>query len=249
MNLINLFIIGIINFVVVYFFNLTGGIGMVIRPLLIFFGIPPQIAIGTSRVSAIVGNIISLKILNKSKKIDWKLVFKLSPIFISGWLFGIFIITSINDYYLNKIIGILLIIIVIFIIIKKDIGIAKWKPILGKYHLLISWPLMFISGSLLVIAGWIWPLNRILLILGYGKTYIESAAIQKAINFSQTIVTTIVFIFMFFIDWKVLITLIISSGIGTYFGTKFALKKGNKFLQYILIIVIFISAIKLIFFT
>ena len=241
--------IGLINIVVVSLFTLSGGIGLVMRPLLIFLGVPPQITIGTSRVSAIPGSIIAQRILHKSKKIDWKLVFWLAPMHIAGGLFGIFVIVSLDDFLLKKIIGILLLLGGILLLIKRKAGLTKAKTSLGKLHFLISWPIMFVLGSLLVIIGGVGPLGRLLFIFGYGKTHIEAAAIKKAINFWQTIITSVIFIGLMLVDWWLLITLSVSSFLGSIIGTKFVLKKGEKYLQTLLLLIIFVSAIKLIFFT
>jgi uncharacterized membrane protein YfcA len=249
MDFITLLFIGLINLIAVSLFTLSGGIGLTMRPVMIFFGVPPQITIGTSRVSAIPGSIITQRILHKSRKIDWKLVFLLAPMHVAGGLLGIFVITTVNDVVLKKIIGCLLLVGGAIILIKKRVGLKQTKAILGKFHLLISWPIMFILGTLLVIVGGMGPLSRLLFIFGYGKTHIEAAAIQKAINFWQTSITAFFFIGMLLVDWLLLIALIISGTAGSYIGTKIVLKKGEKYLQSLLLTVIFVSAIKLIFFT
>ena len=108
---------------------------------------------------------------------------------------------------------------------------------------------MFVLGTLLILVGGVGPLGRLLFIFGYGKTHIEAAAIQKAINFWQTIITTFIFIGMLLVDWLLLIVLVISSTLGNYIGTKFVIRKGEKYLQILLLLVIFVSAVKLILFT
>jgi uncharacterized protein len=249
MEILTLLLIGLANLIVVSLFTLSGGIGLVMRPIIMFFGVSPQVTIATSRVSAIPGSILAQKVLHKSKKIDWKLVALLAPMHVAGGLLGILVITSLETILLKKIMGCLLLVGGAILIIKKQVGLKKAKSTLGKLHLLVSWPIMFILGTLLVIVGGTGPLGRLLFIFGYGKTHIEAAAIQKAINFWQTIITTVIFIGMMLVDWLLLAALIISSTLGNYIGTKFVLKKGEKYLQSLLLTVIFVSAIKLIFFT
>ena len=249
MDFFTLVIIGIINLIVVSLFALSGGIGLVMRPLMIFFGVPPQITIGTSRVSGIPGGLIAQLVLHKSKMIDWKLVFILAPINVLGGLLGIYIIVSLNDVLLKQIIGVLLIFAGLSFIFSKNIGLKKSRPRLGKFHYLVSGPIILVLGSFLVIVGGSGPLAKLLFIFGYGKTYIGAAGIHKAINFWQTIITTFFFIALLLVDWLLLLVLVITSSIGTYVGTKFVLRKGERYLQVLLVLVIFASAIKLIFFT
>ena len=248
MDLLVLLIIGLANLMAVSLFTMSGGIGLVIRPIMLFFGVPPQIMIGTVRVSSILGSVVSQSVLQKAKKIDWYLVILLALPNILGGLFGIYIITSLDQLLLKQIIGVLLILVGLFLIIKKDIGVKRVKAKLGKLHYLISYPIMFILGFLLLVVGGTGFLSRLFFIFGYGKTYIEAAAVQKAINFWQTLVTTFVFIFLAIIDWPLLVILLLSSALGNYIGTKFVLKSGEKYLRVLLLIVVFISGIKLAFF-
>lgn len=249
LSLLALLFIGFANLIVVSLFTLSGGIGLVMRPIIMFLGVPPQITIATSRVSAIPGSIVAQIILHKSKKIDWKLVFWLAPVHVAGGLLGIYIMSSLDDILLKKIIGILLILGGILIIVKKNVGLKHSMPLLKKFHFLVSWPIIFILGTLLVLVGGVGPLSRLLFIFGYGKTQIEAAAIQKAINFWQTIITTFIFIALLLVNWLLLLVLVISSTLGNYIGTKFVIRKGEKYLQILLLLIIFASAIKLIFFT
>ena len=225
MDTLILILLGILNFVIVSLFALSGGIGLVMRPILIFFGVPPQVTIGTARVSAIPGSILTQIVLHSSKKIDWKLVFLLAPMHIVGGLLGIFVIVSLDDIVLKRVIGVLLFFAGMVLVFKKELGIKKAEAKLGRLHLWISIPIIFVLGTLLVVVGGIGPLGRLLFILGYGKTHIEAAAIQKAINFWQTVITAVIFITLALVDWWLLLVLSVSSLLGSYVGTKFVLKK------------------------
>ena len=123
MDPITLTIIFFANLFAVSLFTLSGGIGLVMRPIIMFLGVPPQITIATSRVSAIPGSIVAQRVLHKSKKIDWKLVFWLAPMHVAGGLLGIFIMTSLDDILLKKIIGVLLLLGGALIIIKRKVGL------------------------------------------------------------------------------------------------------------------------------
>lgn len=248
MDLLIILLIGVLNFIVVSLFTLSGGIGLIMRPIMLFLGVPPLIMIGTARTSAIPGNIVAQIVLNKAKKIDWKLVALLAVPSVFGGLLGIFIITSLNDYLIKQLIGIALLVVGTMFLVKKDYGLKHVKPHLGKLHMFISVPLVMILGVLLVLVGGIGPIARLLYIFGYGKTHIEAAAIQKAINFWQTIITAVFFAIMMYIDWILLLVLMVSSTLGNYIGARFVLKKGEKYLRMLLILVVFVSAIKLIFF-
>lgn len=249
MDIITLLVIGIISTLVIFLFTLSGGIGLILRPMIMFFGVPPDVTIASSRLSAIPGNIISIFMLNKSKKINWRLALTLAPIYVVGGFLGIFIIINFEETILKQIIGFLLIIAGILISLKKQIGIKKSESRLGKRHYLMSYPILFVAGVFLVLIGGIGPLTRLLFVFGYGQTYIEAAATQKVINFAHTIITAFFFIYFSLVDIWLLITLVIATIIGTYTGTRYGLKKGERYIRILLLVIIFASAVKLIIFT
>jgi len=57
-----------------------------------------------------------------------------------------------------------------------------------------------------------------------------------------------VFILAGIINYLFAITLMISSGVGSYLGATYAIKKGEKWVRNLFIIIIAIMAIKLLFF-
>ncbi len=244
----SLLIIGVLNLFVVSVLTMSGGIGLVMRPFMIFLGVTPAIVIGTSRVSAIPGSILSQIILHKSRKIDWRLVRLLVVAGVLGSLIGVYIITSLPEQALKRAIGVTLLIGAGAMLLSHDHGLRTTKPMLNKLHWLVSIPSILIAGVLLVLVGGMGSLTRLLYIFGYGKTHIEAAATQKAINFWQTTVTAIAFIALGLVHWYLLFVLAITSLVGNYIGTHIALARGESYLKVLVVLITTISAIKLLFF-
>ena len=87
---------------------ISGGVGLVLRPLLIFLGFPAINVVGSVRFAAIFGEIPSIYLLHKNKKIDWKLVlFLVIPTFIGSIIASIAVISILKNS-LELIIGFVL---------------------------------------------------------------------------------------------------------------------------------------------
>ena len=63
-DLFSLIVIGLGSFLIIATFTMSGGIGLIMRPLIMFMGVPPQITIACARASAIPGNILFKEILD-----------------------------------------------------------------------------------------------------------------------------------------------------------------------------------------
>lgn len=244
-----LLLIGILNVLVVFFLTLSGGIGLVMRPVMILLGIPPGIVIGTSRLSSLPGQAISAYILHKSEKIDWKLSLLLSIPYLFGGIIGIYLISKLSTNYLENVVGVLLFISGIIFLYNKELGLKKKvhkiKRDLANY---LSFLLTPVIGFMLVIIGGGGNLLTLMIIGLYKKTYIEAVSIGRVMGLIQTLVTSFFFLILSLVDWELLIVLILSSVIGNFFGTKFALEKGDIFLRRLVLIVVFVSSTKLMFF-
>ena len=70
METTNLILAFIISFGTLFIGAISGGVGLVLRPLLILIGFPAAIVIGSVRVAAIFGEIPGIYLLHKNRKVD-----------------------------------------------------------------------------------------------------------------------------------------------------------------------------------
>ena len=128
-------------FVVSFFSVIAGGVGLLTRPILILFGFPPEIAIGSFRVANLFSRLAGLGSMIQGKKaveMDWRLSFYLFIPSLIGGFIGAMIVTTINPPLIKILLGIFVLLIVSVLLIKKDIGIIplphrmtltkKWHP-------------------------------------------------------------------------------------------------------------------------
>lgn len=242
-----LFLFSVLYGVLQFFGAISGDVQLISRPALIFLGVPAQITIGTTRVSGLITRIPSISILNKYKLIDWKLAFLLLIPSFFGGLIGAYLVSIASEDLLRILLGIVIMIIGFNMIFRADIGIKeKDVKISSKLKHLISIALVLVNSILGTLIGGASSLFDFILINLYGKTYIQASSIRKISTIGGAISSSIFFIYYGLIDWQLLLFLVISGTIGTYFGTKFGLKRGNKLARTIILTILLISGIKLI---
>lgn len=248
--MVNLLLAFIVAFLSMFIWSISGWIWLLLRPILIFLWFNPILVIWTVRVASLFWEIPTIILLQKSNKIDWKIVtFLLFPMFLWSFISTIFILFIVKDY-INYLIWLILLFSGITLLIKKDLWINnknKNIKINSKINILV-----FIFTTIIsffnTITGWLWSLFTALYIYVYGKTYISAAALTKTSSYIWSWIASFVFLYSKNFDLKLLIVLILWFLLWSYFWTNYGLKKWNSYLKYITLIIIFMSSIKLLFF-
>lgn len=248
MDITTLFLAFLIAFITMFVGAISGGVGLVLRPMLIFIGFPAVAVIGSVRTASVVGEIPGIFLLHKNKKVDWKLVsFLVIPMFI-GSLIASIAVLSILKGMIEAVIGIILLVAGIMLLIHKRLGLKENKSYSSKTKHIMGFFGTLVISFFNTITGGMGPLFSSLYIFNYGKSYISASALGKATSYIGTGVAAITFIIAKVVDWQLFIALIPGFMLGSFFGTHYGLKKGEKFIQLLVLVVVFASAIKLIFF-
>lgn len=225
----------------------VGGGGLLVIPFLIFMGLPPQIAIATNKFGAIGLQFSSTVKYWKEKKINWKYVLPFSIIAIITSFIGANALLTIDKEILKNLVGIVLLIMVPIIYKNKKIGLKKrtvsfTQKITGYifYFFSMFWSAFFGGG------GGIF--NRYVQMKFFGMKIIEASATNKLPLTILTIIATITFAIAGIIDYTYGVVLLAGMVVGGYLGARTAVKKGNTWVKKLFLVVIVVSAIKLLFF-
>ncbi len=235
-----LFIVG----AVAAFINVTAGGGSSLTlPALIFLGLDASVANGTNRVAIIFQNLSAVYSFKREKYYELKNSLILSLLSLPGAIAGAVFAVKISNEAFEKVLGIIMILIIVTMIIpqkREKIVTADfrvdWKVVLSM--LLIG----FYGGFLQVGVGFIiMALLHNLLKLDLIRVNMHKVFIV----FIFTIPALLIFIFTNNVNWFYGLSLSAGNALGGWWGAKLSVKKGEKFIRAVLIISIFIMAIKL----
>lgn len=226
---------------------IVGSGGLISIPFLMFLGLPPQIAIATNKFGAVGLSIGSITKFKKEKKIIWKYILPFSILAIIGGIIGAKLLINIDEDYLSKIVGLILLILLPFIFLKKDLGIKNKKPskqmkIIGS---IIYFLLMIFGGFF---GGGAGALIITTLIYFFGFKIIEANATDMVPWFILSLISLIIFMIYGIVNYFLGISLFIGMLVGGYLGAHIAVKKGDKWVKSLFVILVIISSIKIFFF-
>jgi uncharacterized membrane protein YfcA len=226
------------------FLNVTAGGGSTLTlPTLIFLGLDTTIANGTNRIAILLQNISAVQSFKQEKLFDLKTSLILSLFTFPGAIAGALIAVNLNDDLFQTILGIVMIGIIISMIIpkKKSVGNdSNPKPRLIKYISMLF--IGFYGGFIQVGVGFLlmaslqWIMRLNLVMVNMYKVFIVLV---------YTIPALAIFIYTDNVHWLFGIFLAIGNALGGWWGAKIQVKKGEGVIKIVLVVAIFIMALKL----
>ncbi len=245
MDVVSLVIIFLLGLFGSFAGTAVGGFGLLIVPALIFLELPSASAVATCRIGLLAGNATSLYKFHQSKKINYTIGIPLIIISVIGAYIGSKLLLSTPSEIFEKVFGVFILFILILTYLKKDMGIEK-KPMPNTFIQSIGYSIQFlVAGLSAFFSGGSGILGRIILMLFFGQTFLESAGTRKLQSAAVGITSAAVYILSGDINWHYAIVLVVSIALGSYFGSIYALNKGDTWVRKVFMFVVFLAAIKM----
>jgi uncharacterized membrane protein YfcA len=233
------FIAGFIN-------TLAGSGSLVTLPVLIFAGLPANVANGTNRVGIVLQNVVGVSGFRQQKMLDLRGGLMLTVPAIIGSIIGAQIAVNLNEVTMRRTIGALMVVMLVVILIRP----RRWlegKPSLERQRLnWQQWLIFFLIGlyggfiqagvGIFLLAG---------LVLSAGYDLVRANAVKVLIVLGFTIFAMAVFVLNKQVVWSVGLILAVGNMLGAWVATRVAVKRGAVFVRWLLIAVVAVSAAEL----
>ncbi|BAX79233.1 sulfite exporter TauE/SafE family protein [Labilibaculum antarcticum] len=228
------------------FLNTLAGSGSIISlSLLMFMGLPANVANGTNRIAILLQNMVGVSSFKKQKVFSFKEGIWLALPAIVGSVIGASLAVEINEAMMEKTIGALLIFLFFIVLYKPDAwvkgqaGLIRSKPSIVQ---VIIFFFIGLYGGFIQAGVGFFLLSG--LVLGAGFDLVKANAIKAFIILLYTIFALGIFIMNDQIDYKIGFILAAGNMIGAYIAANFAVSLGAKFVRYILLAVIIFASLK-----
>ena len=218
----------------------AGGGGLISLPAYLFVGLPPHTAIGCNKFSAACGTTLSAARFFKNGAVDWQ-VAAVSAVCssISSYI-GIRIALMINQETLKTVLVIVLPIVAVLLLFKRNFGTENQSAEIPKKKAFI---LAACTGLLIgFYDGLIGPGTGTIAIIVFSawmKYDLKTASGNaKVMNLASNYATLIAVITGNKVVYSIAIPAAVFGIIGNYIGAGFAIKKGTAFIKPLMICVI-----------
>ena len=229
--------------------TLAGGGSLLTLPILIFLGLPPNVANGTNRIAILFQNVFTTAGFKSKGIVTFPFSIYLGISALIGSIIGAQIAVDIKGETFNKILAIIMIVIVVYMIFQSKSKLQNSIEKTTGKHLWIGVILFFFVG---VYGGFIQAGVGFIMLLILSSvnnlSLVKSNAIKVTVVLIYTVSAVAVFAYNDKIDWKVGLTLAIGNSLGGWLASRWSVKKGDGIIRKFLVVMIVIMAIKLWFF-
>jgi uncharacterized membrane protein YfcA len=210
------------------FINTLAGSGSLITlPLLIFLGIPANVANGTNRVGVLFQNIVSTESFRRREVLDMRGSVILSVPAVLGSLIGAQIAVDLNEELMELAIGVLMVVMLLVIVLRPNRWLQGELKKMGERPSILQLVLFFFIGmyggflqagvGIFLLAG---------LVLGIGYDLVRANAVKVFIILAFTISSLIVFMINGQVLWGMGLLLAVGNSLGAWAAARMAVERG-----------------------
>ena len=239
-----LLILIIFGFLAAFIDSVVGGGGLISLPALLFVGLPPSAAVATNKLAGTMGSLTSTITFYRSGKLDIKSVYKLFPFVFFGSMVGAWIVHLIDPNVLKPLMLIMLAVVAVYTIFKKDWGsVSTYKKLTPKRYALFILIITLIGFY----DGFLGPGTGSFLLFAFllvGFDFLKSAGNAKFLNFGSNIAALLMFIYLGQIHYAYGFAMGLAQIAGAIVGSKFAIKRGSSYVRKLFIVVTILLLLK-----
>ncbi|MCI2954099.1 TSUP family transporter [Staphylococcus caprae] len=239
-----IFMIIFFGFIASFIDSVVGGGGLISTPALLAVGLPPSVALGTNKFASFFSTLTSAYKFLRSGKVDLKVVGKLFPFVFIAAGGGAILATYLPAEVLKPLIIVILTLVIIYTVLKKDWGSVRTFTSLtiGKAIILVI--LFSILGFYDGFLGGGTGSFMLFALLMFGFDFLSAAGNAKVLNFASNGGAILLFIILGQVNYAYGLLMAVSMIVGSYLGAHFALKKGVGYVKILFIVVTAVLIIK-----
>lgn len=223
--------------------TLAGSGSLVTLPMLIFAGLPANVANGTNRVGILLQNVVAVGSFRRQKVLDLGHGLLLAIPAVVGSIVGAQIAVNLDETAMRRTIGALMVVMGLVILVRPK----RWlegraggvRRRLGVTEVLAFFGIGVYGGFIQAGVG-IFLLAALVLASGYDV--VRANAVKLLIVLVFTISALAIFVLHDQVEWGIGLVLAIGNMLGAWVAARMAVRRGAGFVRWVLIAVVVISA-------
>ncbi len=219
------------GFVAAFIDSVVGGGGLISVPVLMWAGLPMLNVLGTNKLASTMGAAAGFLTYLRSGTLDKKILRVTFPLAFVGSIGGVLTVRQIPPDFLRPLVVVMLIVIAIYSVAKKNWGADKNSVHVSHKKYLFALVAIFALGFY---DGFFGPgtgsfMLFLFLMTGYG--FLGAAANARAANFASNLAAAILFACLGLANFSYAIPMGLGMIVGAHFGAKMAISKGAAYVR------------------
>jgi uncharacterized protein len=240
-HIMEFFIVTVASLLAGFVDAIVGGGGLILIPTLfaVYPTTAPATLFGTNKGASVWGSLFAGWQYSRRVEIRW---FNLAPalaLALLGSFFGAWLVTAISSEFLRKSLPIILILILLYTLAKKELGQSHKPRFQGHAEM---WAM---SGVGIVIGfydGFFGPGTGSFLVFIFvrwlGYDFLNASASAKVLNVGTNSAALLLFALKGHVWWHLAVPMAVANVVGSLLGTRLAMKHGSGFVRVMFIVVV-----------
>lgn len=220
---------------------IVGGGGLVLLPALFatYPGAHAATLFGTNKSASVWGTAFASVQYVRRVKLSWRTMAPAMALSFAGALAGAWLVTLIAPDFLRKLLPAVLLAVLVYTLLKKELGRSHAPRFAGRQELLAAGA---VGGAIGFYDGFFGPGTGsffvFLLVRWLGYDFLHASAGAKLLNLSSNLAALILFAFKGHVWWHFALALALANIVGSLLGTRLALQHGAGFVRGVFIVVV-----------
>jgi len=220
---------------------IVGGGGLILVPALFatYPGAHAATLLGTNKSASIWGTAFASVQYARRVEMRWRSLLPAMGLAFAGSLAGAWVVTLVAPGFLRKLLPLVLLAVLIYTLVKKELGREHAPRFAGRPELLAAGVLGLGIGFY---DGFFGPGTGsffvFLLVRWLGYDFLHASAGAKLLNLSSNLAALLLFALKGHVWWHFALTLALANVAGSLLGTRLALRHGAGFVRAVFIVVV-----------
>jgi len=209
---------------------IAGGGGIISVPVLLNFGLPPQLALGTNKFQSSFGSVSASWHYVRRGLVDLRACRLGILLTLAGALLGAWTVQHVDSQLLNRVIPVLLAAIVAYLVVQPQLGLADRPARLGYpvFYLLFGLGLGFYDGFFGPGVGSFWAIAFVLLC---GHNLTRATAHTKVMNATSNLASLALFAAAGLVHLGAGLVMAAGQVAGARLGAGLVVRRGSRFVR------------------
>ncbi|WP_290886171.1 sulfite exporter TauE/SafE family protein [Arenimonas sp.] len=221
--------------------SIVGGGGLILTPAMLNLhpGLNILQAIGTQRTSSLLGTSVAAWNYFRHVVVERRIVV---PALVSALAFsavGVQFAKRSDPELLKMAVLVVCVLLAIYTVLRKDLGQKEERRFPPHRE---AWAAVAVGGACGFYNGLIGPGTGTLMVFAFvsviGLDFLKSSAVSKSTNVAADLSSWTVLALSGYVVWLLAIPLIIGNMLGSYVGSKLAIRQGDRFIRMVFLAVV-----------
>ncbi len=221
--------------------SIVGGGGLILVPALFatFPAAHPATLFGTNKGASVWGTAFATWQFSRRVEMRWAALLPAAGAGFVASFAGAWLVTVVSPEYLRKLLPLVLLAVLIYTVVKKDLGRSHTPRFSGARE---QWVAASVGALIGFYDGFFGPGTGSFLVFLFvrllGYDFLSASASAKLVNTATNLAALLLFVAKGHIWWHFVVAMALANVVGSLLGTRLALKHGTGFVRVFFMLVV-----------